>query len=178
MNSATITTSTVTLETSSGSIVPAAVTYTSSTDTATLTPTSALANSSTYTVVVVGGSSGVKDTNGNAMAANFSSTFTTSTPPTVTAVTPAKSATGIAVGTSITVTFSEAMNASTIDSSTIELFNPGGTVLTATVTYNSASDTATLTPSAKLANSTTYSAEVVGGSLPAALARLPTNRLV
>ena len=45
--------------------------------TATFTPSSALANSTTYTVTVVGGANGVKDASGNALAANYTWTFTT-----------------------------------------------------------------------------------------------------
>src|SRR5215208_7115948 len=49
----------------------------SSQSVATLNPNSDLAANTTYQVVVVGGSSGVKDLNGNALGANKSWTFTT-----------------------------------------------------------------------------------------------------
>ena len=49
----------------------------SSQSVATLNPSSDLAADTTYQVVVVGGSSGVKDLNGNALGANKSWTFTT-----------------------------------------------------------------------------------------------------
>src|SRR5262249_3804755 len=45
------------------------------------------------------------------------------TPPTVTAVTPANGATNVSPSTSVTATFSEAMNASTITTSTFTLRN-------------------------------------------------------
>ena len=49
---------------------------------ATLTPTSALAANTTYTATVKGGSTGVKDLAGNALAADFTWSFTTAAPPT------------------------------------------------------------------------------------------------
>ena len=76
MNPATISTSTFTLTGPSGT-VPATVTYNNTTNTATFTPTSPLANSTTYTATIVGGTGGVKDTSGNAMAANYTWSFTT-----------------------------------------------------------------------------------------------------
>ncbi len=48
--------------------------------TATFTPSSALANTTSYTVTVVGGANGVKDAAGNALASNYSWSFTTSAP--------------------------------------------------------------------------------------------------
>jgi glucose/arabinose dehydrogenase len=87
------------------------------------------------------------------------------TPPTITARTPAPGASGVAVGVSPTATFSEAMNASTITSSTFTLVQQGqSTPLPATVTYSAGSLTATLDPSANLAAGTTYTATVKGGS--------------
>ncbi len=48
---------------------------------ATLNPDANLASNTPYEVMIVGGSSGVKDLNGNALSANKSWTFTTVTPP-------------------------------------------------------------------------------------------------
>ena len=53
------------------------VTYSTGSQTVTLTPTAALAFSTTYTAVVTGGSSGIKDVAGNAMTSNFTWSFTT-----------------------------------------------------------------------------------------------------
>jgi hypothetical protein len=73
---ATVNNSTILLM--NGSIaVAATVSYNASNNTATLTPTATLANSTTYTIVVVGGASGVKDVAGNALAVNATSTFNT-----------------------------------------------------------------------------------------------------
>ena len=84
-------------------------------------------------------------------------TFTTDTPdttsPTVTGRTPAVGATGVALGVSPTATFSEAVQQATI---AFEVRGPGNTLVPATTTYDAASRTATLDPSANLAASTTY----------------------
>ena len=60
--------------------------------------------------------------------------------------------------------FSEAMNASTINTNTVQLRNSSNQLVPATVGYNPGTLTATLTPSALLATSTTYTATVVGGA--------------
>ena len=60
-----------------GNPVSASVTYSASTLTATLAPASPLNLVTTYTAVLTGGSSGVKDTSGNPMTSNVSWIFTT-----------------------------------------------------------------------------------------------------
>ena len=85
------------------------------------------------------------------------------TPPTVTANTPTGGATGVAANISPTATFSEAMNASTVNTSTFTLVQQGqSTPVTATVSY--AGQVATLDPSADLLAGTTYTATVKGGA--------------
>jgi hypothetical protein len=85
------------------------------------------------------------------------------TPPLVTSVSPVNGAIDINTGTTLDVVFNEAMNSSTITSSTIEL-RSGSTVVSATVTYNTTSLSATLTPSSPLSPSTIYTATVKGGA--------------
>jgi len=85
-------------------------------------------------------------------------------PPTVTSKTPAGGATGIAVNTTVTATFSEAMQAGTVTTATMTLLKQGTTTpVPATVSYNSATSLATLTPSAALSASSTYTATVKSG---------------
>ena len=86
------------------------------------------------------------------------------TPPTVTGTTPAANATGVGLSTAVTATFSEAMNAATITTGTFVLRDPVGTVVTATVSYNTGTFVATLTPSAALAVNKIYTATITGGS--------------
>jgi hypothetical protein len=86
------------------------------------------------------------------------------TPPTVTGVTPASGATAVSGGTAVTATFSEDMNPATLTSSTFVLRNPSGVAVAATVGYSAATRVATLTPSAVLAGSTTFTATVNAGA--------------
>jgi hypothetical protein len=58
------------------------------------------------------------------------------TPPTVSSVNPASGAAGVAITTAVTATFSEAVNASTINTNTIQLRNPSNALILATVTYD------------------------------------------
>ena len=87
-----------------------------------------------------------------------------STPPTVTSTFPAASAINVDPATPVSATFSEAMNASTISSSTFELRNPSNVLVPANITYNATSRIATLQPLSSLALSTTYTALVKGGA--------------
>ena len=145
-----------TLKNSSGSSVAGSVSYNSTTYVTTFTPTSAWGYNTTYTATI----NGAQSTSGVTMSTPFSWSFTTdAAPPSVTSETPASGAAGVAVSTTPTATFNEAVQASTIS---FTLTNPSGSSVPATVTYNSSNYTATLTPSAALANSTTYTATVSG----------------
>lgn len=165
---ATINNSTFVLTGANNTSVSGTVSYNTNNNTATLTLSSPLAGSTTYTATVLGGASGVKDLAGNALTTNYAWSFTTAvadtTPPTVTATTPTGGAIRVSVGTSVTATFSEAIDPATINNSTFELRNARGTLITATVTYNAANNTATLTPNGFLAGSTSYSVTVRGGT--------------
>jgi hypothetical protein len=86
------------------------------------------------------------------------------TGPTVTAVSPANSATEVITTTSVTVAFSEAVDPSTITTATFELLDPQSNVVSATVTDNPVNNTATLTPTSALATNTTYTVVLKGGS--------------
>ncbi len=82
-------------------------------------------------------------------------------PPAITNRAPATGAINVATNAPITVTFSESMDSTTINGSTIELRNAGNTLVPATVSLNGL--TATLAPNAALANSATYTMTVRGG---------------
>lgn len=94
----------------------------------------------------------------------FTTAVSDTTPPTVTTTTPTSGATGVSISTTVQATFSEAMNAGTIGTTTFELRDPSNNLVPATVTYNAANFTATLTPTSSLANSTVYTATIKGGS--------------
>jgi hypothetical protein len=86
------------------------------------------------------------------------------TPPTVTAKTPANGASGVYVGSSATATFNEAMNPGTITLFTFQLKDSTNTLIPADVTYNSATNTATLSPQSALLYGQTYTLTVKGGA--------------
>jgi hypothetical protein len=153
---------TFTLEGPGTTAVAANVTYSAGTLTATLDPNANLVAGVTYTARLL---TGITDTatSPNALAP-VSWTFTTAappdtTPPTVTARTPAINATGVAVGSNVTATFSEAVTG--VSGTTFTLEGPGTTPVAAAVTY--AAGTATLDPSASLAADTTYTARLTSG---------------
>jgi hypothetical protein len=85
------------------------------------------------------------------------------TPPTVATTSPTSAQTGVAVTANVTGTFSEAMNAASISSSTFTL-TAAGTTVGAPVTYNSTNRVATLDPGLELAASTTYTATIKSGT--------------
>src|SRR5207248_2738754 len=83
--------------------------------------------------------------------------------PTVTAKTPAAGATGVGLATTVSATFSLPMDATTMTSSTFTLPAAGSsTPIAATVSYDAATKTATLTPTlpAILAGGTSYTARL------------------
>jgi hypothetical protein len=146
--------------------IGATVSYNSATFTATLQPLSQLASGTTYTVVVRGG--GVRNTAGTALVASFSWSFATSSatqPPIVVALVPAGSATGVSATTAVSATFNKALNAATVNTTTFQLLGPSNSVVSATVTYNSTTFTATLQPASALAYSTTYTALLPAGGV-------------
>ena len=148
-------------ETVSGAAVAGTMSY--SGVNAVFIPTANLASNRGYTVTVKGGASGVKDLAGNAMVSDYVWSFTTAaaadnTAPTVTLVSPADLATGVAINSAVHVTFSKAMDPLTITNLTVTL---GG--VPALVSYDGVTRIATLTPSSNLAVNTTYTATVSTG---------------
>ena len=84
------------------------------------------------------------------------------TAPTISSTSPAAGVTNVPVADNITASFSEDMNASTTNTNTVELRDPGNTLVPATVAYNSG--TATLNPNSDLAVNTQYTATIKGGA--------------
>jgi O-glycosyl hydrolase len=172
MNSSTLTASTFTLAAGS---TPVSGTVSYSGSVATFTPSASLDYNTPYTATIT---TGAQSSAGTALAANYTWTFTTATapvPPTVTAVTPASAATGVALDTTVTATFSQAMNSSTIIASTFTLAGPGGAAVSGTVSYAATGSVATFTPSANLAYSTQYTATITTGAQDSAGTALSAN---
>ncbi|HEY0398966.1 MAG TPA: Ig-like domain-containing protein, partial [Acidimicrobiia bacterium] len=88
---------------------------------------------------------------------------------------PANGATGIARDAPASAVFSEALDTTTVSSSTVTLTGPGGVAVAGAVSYSSASRTVTVTPAARLAFNTTYTITVKGGA--AGVADVLGNRM-
>ncbi len=79
------------------------------------------------------------------------------------------------VNQALTATFSVAMNAATIDTTTFTLRGPGGTAVTGVVTYVASGSIATFTPDVSLASSTVYTATITTGAMNLEGAVLASN---
>jgi predicted MPP superfamily phosphohydrolase len=105
-----------------------------------------------------------KDGNLDSNTATVSISVTTptdTTPPTVTSTVPTSAVTGVAVDTLVTGTFSEPVQGSTVSTSTFTL-KAGTTSVNGGVTMNG--NIATFDPSSSLVASTSYTANIKGGS--------------
>jgi methionine-rich copper-binding protein CopC len=163
MDPATINSTTFALRvTATSAAVAGTVSYNAATNTATFTPTSALLPGTTYTARIT---TGARDIAGNALASQVEWTFITGTQPTVTAVVPANGANNVSTSTTVTLTFSEPMDPTTINTTTIKLATTsGGTQVAGTVAYTAGSTTATFTPSSPLTAGTSYTVTVTTGA--------------
>lgn len=177
MDAATITPATVKLIDAAGAAIAQAAgspALSSDGKTATITPSANLKYSTTYRIQVLGGSAGAKDQSGKALAADWTQSpgFTTAaapdtTAPTVSSSSPADGSTNVAVSVKPFVTFSEAMSAGSITSSTVRLLDPAGNPVAQAAgspALSSDHKTATITPAANLKETTVYKLQVVGGS--------------
>jgi methionine-rich copper-binding protein CopC len=149
------------LKTSTGKVVPAAVSYNASTRTLTLNPTANLVADSRYTVTLAGKPSGIRDGVDNPLATTTWS-FTTGAAPIVTARTPASGATGVSESSNVAVRFSEPVRG--LSGSTVQLKTPTGKAVPAALSYNSSTRTLTLDPTTALARGTRYTVVVLGGT--------------
>ena len=167
MNPATINATTFTVTGPGATPVGGQVAYGASSDTAIFTPSSTLALNTVYTATIT---TGAKDLYGNALASNFVWSFTTGNttcqtgPPTVISVAPPNGSNGICPNTVVVATFSEAMNPSTINTTTFTLAGPGTTAVTGQVTYDAPSHVTTFTPSSNLVLNTLYTATITTGA--------------
>jgi hypothetical protein len=85
-------------------------------------------------------------------------------PPTISLSVPAPDATDVAINKKITVTFSEAMNASTINGTSFRVTGPGGSNVIGLVTYTTVGRSASFAPTSYLAASTNYTATITTGA--------------
>ena len=165
MNPLTITApATFTLEGPGTTSVAGTVSYSGTT--ATFTPTSALAASTLFHATI---SIAAKDLDNNALASNFTWTFTTGagvnhTPPTVTSTNPALSATGVCINHAVNATFSKAMDPLTISTATFNVKNPLGVAVPGTVSYDTVTHIGTFTALSNIVANTKYTATITTGA--------------
>jgi hypothetical protein len=84
--------------------------------------------------------------------------------PKVSSTTPAAASSGAGPTTAVKATFDEPVDRLTVNASSMTLKNAAGNLVAASVTYDEATRTATLTPTATLAYGTTYTATVKSGN--------------
>jgi hypothetical protein len=162
MNGATLNATTFTVTGPMGATVSGQVTYDSGSNTAIFSPAGPLGLATIYTASIT---TGATNAYGIHLAGSFTWSFTTGIAtcsgvgaPTVVAVTPSN---GACPNSTVTGTFSEAMNPATISASTFTLAGPGSA---GTVTYDVPNLTATFTPAASLALNTLYTATITTGA--------------
>lgn len=93
---------------------------------------------------------------------SFAGELADTTPPAITARTPASDAVEIPADTRITVTFDEPLDPASVNTATFVLTDAAGTAILASTTYDAATRTATLTPDAPLAGLATYTVTLTG----------------
>ncbi|MGY1671022.1 Ig-like domain-containing protein [Geodermatophilus sp. SYSU D00710] len=152
---------TFTLTDPAGAVVPATVFRNGTTNQWVLDPAASLVRDTRYTVTLTGGPNAIRDLGGNPLAP-VTWSFTTGPPPTVSTRTPAANATGVAVTSTVTATFSEAVQNVTATSFT--LTDPTGVVVPAQVARNGTTNQWVLDPDADLTANTRFTVTVVGGA--------------
>jgi Ice-binding-like/Bacterial Ig-like domain/IPT/TIG domain len=161
-----LTTATFTLS-GGGTSVVGTVNYDATNNTAIFKPMNPLAASTTYTATIAATAT---DSAGNPLASNGMApdpwTFTTgtttdTTSPTVSAVYPAANNAGVLLNQKITVTFSEAMDSSTLTAATFTV-KQGVAVVAGSVSY--AGTTATFTPASPLIANSPYNLSITAGA--------------
>ncbi|MDI1304385.1 MAG: Ig-like domain-containing protein, partial [bacterium] len=154
----TINASTFIVKKADGTAVTGNVSYSGTT--ATFTPTSLLSANTTYTGRIT---TGVKDTNGNALQTDYVWTFSTGMiiVPVVTGTDPTPNEINVALNKIITATFSVPMDPLTINSSTFTV-KQGTNTVAGVITYTGS--TVSFKPTNPLAANTVYTVTVTTGA--------------
>jgi len=164
MNCATLSASSFALAPSAGGALFAG-TVSCSGATAVFTPLASLSPGTQYTASLSGAT---QDPAGNGLASTYAWSFTTGaapdvTPPTVSSTSPAGNASGVATNSAVNVAFSEAMNCSTLNTSTFTLVaTSGGAPVVGGVNCSGA--TASFIAATGLATNTQYTATVTSSA--------------
>jgi hypothetical protein len=175
MLASSINTSNVKLSCPSSTPVVGTVTYDSANRLAIFRPTSALPINTTCEATIT---TGVKDSEGDAMAKDYVWSFTTGAGPDIIAPTVVSNspASGQCLSATISATFSESMDPSTINATTFNITN-GGVAVSGAVTYDALSKTAkfAVTNPPGFIASTAYIATVTTGAKDLAGLALATD---
>ena len=144
---------------STAGLVPAKVSYAGSSRVATLDPDTGLKPDQRYTATL----SGIRDLAGSPLAPE-SWSFITGPAPTLSGVSPRANATGVPLGSSVTARVSEPVLGVSERTVKITVAATGARVL-ASVRFDAASRTITVTPAVNLDLNTRYRASITGGPL-------------
>ncbi len=158
MDPATLTATSVTLK-QGATAVAGSISY--SGNAVTFNPSANLAYDTEYTATITDAAT---DEAGNALEANKVWSFTTgqtldSTAPTVSSTIPVHAATGVAINSNISATFSEAMDHTTITAANVTL-KQGTATVEGTVTYDIPNHAAVFAPADNLIAGTEYTATI------------------
>ncbi len=156
MDPATINAQSFQVTDSSGKTMQGTVSYDSDFEIASFLPNPALQTGATYTATIT---TAVASTGGMHLASPYTYTFTTrsttdTSPLSVNSVIPAANATCVSATAPITITFDEAPDASTINSTNIVVTGPGGAVIPVTMSTNVTTTQVVLTPNSPLPSGT------------------------
>jgi hypothetical protein len=152
---------TFTLKDPNGTVVPAVVSLSSTTNKWVLNPDSNLAKDTVYTATLTGGTTAIRDLAGNPLTTT-SWQFLTGPRPTVSSRTPASGATGVSRTASITATFSEPVQG--VIGTTFALKDSSGATVDADVSQSGTTDKWILDPRTDmLAANTMYTVTITGG---------------
>jgi hypothetical protein len=137
---------------SSGKSMQGAVSYDANFQTASFLPNPALQTNASYTATIT---TAVASTGGMHLASPYTYSFSTrsdsdTSPLSVNSVVPAANATCVSANTSITITFNEAPDASTVNSTNITVTGPGGAVIPVKMNINVTTTQVVLTPASPL----------------------------
>lgn len=141
---------------SSGKLAQGTVSYDPDFNTASFLPNPALQNGATYKATIT---TEVASTGGVHLASPYTYTFATRTdsdtsPLSVSSVIPAANAACVSANTPITITFNEAPDASTVNSTNIAITGPGGAAIPVTMSVNVTTTQVVLTPNSQLPSGT------------------------
>lgn len=166
MEGSSFTTSTFILTGPGLTPVSGSVTYNVVSRVATFTPSSNLLPNTLYTATIIGDGDGIRDSRGDELCRDYSFSFTTGTTldtaPTIIANSPICTSIDVPTNQIISVTFSEAMDTTSITNLTVTLTGPGPALVAGSVVYDPNSHIVTFTPTALLSPNTSYTFRIQG----------------